>query len=93
MVYSAWKILFSIIADMVNSNPKTTYEKQWNLIHDLSILTKPHVLKEEGYPVIHAKSLSSSSQRVYIFSYFNFLTILINLLLLRRVFISFHYVI
>ena len=63
-MYSAWRILFSIISDMVNANPKTTYERQWNLLHDLSILTKPHVLKEEGYPVILARTYTANSQRV-----------------------------
>ena len=64
MVYSAWKILFSIFNDMVTSNNKTPFEKQWNLLRDMSVLTKPHVLKEEGFPVILAKSFTGSSQRV-----------------------------
>ena len=64
MVYSTWKILFSIIQDMMNANPQTAYEKQWNLIHDMSILSKPHVLREEGFPVILGKNYTGESQQV-----------------------------
>ena len=64
MVLSAWKLLFSIINDMVGSSSLTPYEKQWNLLRDMAVLTKPHVLREEGFPLILAKTFGGKSQRV-----------------------------
>lgn len=57
-------MLFSILNDVVSNNTQATYEKQWQLLQDMCMLSKPHVLKEEGFPIVIAKNVSGVGQRV-----------------------------
>ena len=71
MAYSAWKILFSLLSDLVQKQtPKTEYEKEWCLLQDMMVLSKPYLLTE-GFTVLLLKKDNSSSQNVSLSFFFN----------------------